>query len=75
MPVDLELVHAEAMKLDPADRIRLLERLMGDLEPDLDGEQAWEREAARRDAEWEAGQVGVLDGPQTLQTIRAQLSS
>lgn len=75
MPVDLELVHAEALKRDPADRMRLLERLMGDFEPDLDGEQAWETEAARRDAAWLAGQVGVLDGPQTLQKIRAQLSS
>lgn len=74
MSVDLEFVHTEAMKLDPADRIRLLERLMGDLEPDHDSEQAWEREAERRDADWAAGQVVVLDGPQTLQKIRAQLS-
>ena len=51
--IDLE---AEALKLDPAARARLAEKLLESLETlsDEENQQAWFEEAARRDTELDA---------------------
>jgi Putative addiction module component len=50
MTTHLEALEAEALKLAPADRSRLLERLIASLDVDPDVEQAWELEADRRES-------------------------
>ncbi len=42
MTTSLEVLAAGAMKLAPADRTRLLERLIASLDVDSEVEQAWE---------------------------------
>ena len=46
----LEVLEAEALKLTPADRSHLLERLVASLDFDPEVEAAWEREADSREA-------------------------
>ena len=51
------MLEAEALQLDPADRSHLLERLIGSPDFDPEVEEAWEREADVREAEFESGLV------------------
>ena len=53
----LEALEAEVLKLPPSDRSHLLERLIASLDVDVDVEEAWEREADRREAELDSGTV------------------
>jgi len=54
--VNLTELEAEALKLDPANRARLAERLLESLETlsEEENQQVWLDEAARRDADLEA---------------------
>jgi putative addiction module component (TIGR02574 family) len=54
--VNLTELEAEALKLDPANRARLAERLLESLETlsEQENQQVWLDEAARRDADLEA---------------------
>lgn len=74
MSTSLEALEAEVMKLAPADRSYLLERLIASLDVDLEIEQAWEREADRREAELESGAVVAIPGHEAMARLRAQLS-
>ncbi len=49
-------IEVEALKLDPAERARLAERLLASLESLSEEENArlWAEEVARRDEAWEA---------------------
>jgi putative addiction module component (TIGR02574 family) len=53
--VNLTDLEAEALKLDPASRARLAERLLESLETlsEQENQQVWLDEAARRDADLE----------------------
>ena len=55
--MSIDELEAEALKLAPAARARLAERLLASLETLSDEENAliWAEEAQRRDAAWEAG--------------------
>jgi hypothetical protein len=48
----LEVLEAEVLQLASADRSHLLERLIASLDANLEVEEAWEREADRREASW-----------------------
>ena len=54
--MNLTELEAEALKLDPANRARLAERLLESLETlsEEENQQVWLDEAARRDADLEA---------------------
>ena len=54
--MNLTELEAEALKLDPANRARLAERLLESLETlsEQENQQVWLDEAARRDADLEA---------------------
>ena len=54
--MDLTELEAEALKLDPANRARLAERLLESLETlsEQENQQVWHDEATRRDADLEA---------------------
>jgi len=50
---NLEVLEAEVLQLAPVERSHLLERLIASLDSDPEVEEAWEREADRREAELE----------------------
>lgn len=51
----LEMLEAEALKLAPADRSRLLERLLASLDADEELESAWDAVADAREAGLRSG--------------------
>lgn len=55
MPSTLEALQAEVLRLSPADRARLLDRLTASLDADADAEAAWDQLADAREKELEAG--------------------
>ena len=73
MSTSLEALEAEVLKLAPADRSRLLELLIASLDGDLEIEQAWEREADRREAELESGAVYAVPGHEAIARLRRRL--
>ncbi len=66
----LEAVEAAALQLSPAERARLVERLIASLDTDPAVEQAWAAEVERRNAEIESGDVSLLPGPETLAALK-----
>ena len=70
----LEALEAEVLKLAPADRSHLLERLIASLDADPEVEEAWEREADRREAELDSGVVAAVPGDEALARLRSRLS-
>lgn len=53
----LEALQAEVLRLSPADRARLLDRLIASLDVDSDAEAAWDALADKREQELETGAV------------------
>ena len=60
MPSTLEALQAEVLRLSPADRARLLDRLIASLDADADVEAAWDQLADAREKELEAGSVQAI---------------
>ena len=50
MSTNLEILEAEVLQLPPDERSHVLERLIASLDSDPEVEEAWEREADRREA-------------------------
>ena len=73
MSISLEALAAEVLKLAPADRSRLLERLVASLDLDPEVEQAWEQEADRREAERESGSASAVPGDEAMARLRSKL--
>jgi hypothetical protein len=71
---DLEALEAEVLKLAPSDRSHLLERLIVSLDTDPETEEAWEREADRREAELNTGGATAVAGHEALGRLRSRLS-
>ena len=74
MSTNLDALEAEVLKLAPADRSHLLERLIASLDSDPEIEKAWEQEADRREAELDSGVVSEVPGTEALGRLRAMLS-
>ncbi len=74
MSTSLEVLEAEVLQLAPADRSHLLEKLIASLDLDLEVEEAWAREADRREAELESGLVVAVPGEEAIVRLRARLS-
>jgi len=74
MSTTLEILEAEALKLAPSDRVRLLERLIASLDSDPEVEAAWEHEADRREALLESGSVAEVSGPDAVNRLRSRLA-
>ena len=68
----LETLEAAALQLTPADRARLVERLIATLDVDPELEEAWAAEVERRQIEIENGTVSLLPGPETLTKLKAE---
>jgi putative addiction module component (TIGR02574 family) len=70
MSTSIETLQAEVLSLSPADRARLLDILIASLDADPAVEEAWQREAARRDTELESGATEALPFDETLARLR-----
>ena len=74
MSNSLEIVEAQALKLAPADRSHLLERLMFSLDFDAELEAAWELEADRREASLTAGLLAPVPAQEAMQRLRSRFA-
>lgn len=70
---NLEALEAEVLQLAPVERSHLLERLIASLDSDPEVENAWEREADRREAELESGSILAVSGQEAIARLRAKL--
>ena len=57
MPTSVEALEAEVLRLSPADRARLLTRLISSLDTDAEIDAAWDAIADTREAELDSGNV------------------
>ena len=73
MPTTLEVLEAEVLKLAPSEKSHLLERLIVSLDEDIEVEEAWAREADRREAELDSGTVRAVSGDQMMERLRVRL--
>ena len=55
MHTTFETLQAEVLRLSPADRAKLLDRLIASLDVDANSEAAWDRLAETREQELQAG--------------------
>ena len=67
----VETLEAAALQLTPADRARLVDRLIATLDHDPEVEEAWATEVERRQTEIENGTVCLFPGPETLAKLKA----
>ncbi len=74
MSTILDALEAEALKLPPAERSHLLERLVASLDADPEVEAAWALEADRREAELASGSVEAVPAAEAIARLRARLS-
>ena len=74
MSTNLEVLEAEVLQLPPGERSHLLERLIASLDSDPEVEEAWEREADRREAELESGSISAVSGQDAFARLRARLT-
>jgi len=75
MPLESETVEtleAATLQSTPAERARLIDRLIVTLDADPEVEQAWAVEVERRQSEIEDGTVPLLPGPETLAKLKAE---
>ena len=73
MSTTLEVLEAEVLKLAPGEKSHLLERLIVSLDEDIEVEEAWAREADRREAELDSGTVTAVSLDQMMERLRARL--
>ena len=74
MTIELETLQTEVLRLSPADRARLLDRLIESLDGERTLDELWDQEAARRDAEIENGSSIPVDGKEVVARLRAEIS-
>lgn len=72
MTITLEILEAEALKLPPADRSRLLDRLVESLDEDQDLEAAWDAVADAREAEVPAGSGKAVPFDEVVARLEAR---
>jgi putative addiction module component (TIGR02574 family) len=68
----VEMLEAAALQLTPADRARLVDRLIATLAADPEVEEAWAAEVERRQTEIENGTVSLFPGPETLAKLKPE---
>lgn len=73
--MSIDELETEALKLDPAKRARLAEKLLASLEDLTEAENArlWAEEAARRDAEWDRTEGVGRPAGEVFRKTRARL--
>jgi putative addiction module component (TIGR02574 family) len=71
MSSSIETIEAEALRLSPTERARLVERLIASLDVDPEIEEAWATEVERRNGEVESGTVSLVSGPEAIAKLKA----
>lgn len=74
MNARLEVLEAEALKLAPAERTHLLERLIASLDTDPETEALWDQETDRREAASASGAVSLVPGHEAIARLQAKLA-
>jgi putative addiction module component (TIGR02574 family) len=72
MSTTLETLQAEVLRLSPADRARLLDRLIASLDADAEVEAAWDALADKREAEMDADAVHAVPLATALSRLEAR---
>jgi len=76
MPMTVEQIEAEALRLPEQARAELLGRLMRSftdaLEMDQEVAEAWAQEAVRRDEEMESGSAAGISAEEVFKELRSQ---
>lgn len=72
MSLTIESLQAEVLRLSPADRARLLDRLIASLDQDAEAEAAWDAEAECRDTEMESGTVKAVSFQEVVARLEAR---
>lgn len=73
MSVELAALEVAALKLSPADRVRLADRLLASLRMQDEVEEAWGAEVDRRLAEIEADAGSLVPAEQAIRRARKAL--
>lgn len=73
MSLPIEALEAELLRLPTVERARLLDRVVASLDADKARDEAWDRLAARRDAEIESGASAPVSGAEAVARLRAEL--
>ena len=73
MTIALDVLEAEVLQLSVLQRSHLLDRLITSLDVDSEIQQAWFIEAERRDADIDAGKVGLVSGQAVVERLQATL--
>jgi putative addiction module component (TIGR02574 family) len=68
----VETLEAAALQLTPADRARLVNRLIATLDADPEVEEPWAAEVERRQSEIQNGTISLLPGPESVAKLRAE---
>jgi hypothetical protein len=74
MPLPVEALAEEVMRLSPADRSRLLDRVVASLDADRQRDEAWDRLAARREQEIDSGEAELVPVDDVIARLRAELA-
>jgi hypothetical protein len=73
MSVPVEILAQQVLQLPTAERVRLLDQVIGSLDADRERDARWNQLAAERDAESEADPSLLARGPEALARVRANL--
>lgn len=73
MEAQLEIIEAQALKLNTSERARLAQRLIASLDQDAEIEEAWAVEVERRIAEIESGRVQMIPAQDAIARARESL--
>jgi putative addiction module component (TIGR02574 family) len=74
MPTPVHDLEAEALRLPPEDRARLVERLIASFDPMSSAQRAWLDVALRRQADVKAGKSTMVPGDEALARVRARIA-
>ena len=74
MSIPVHELEAEVLGLPPAERARLLERLIESFEPESRVRDAWIALSLTREAEVKFGKVALVPGPEAVARVRARIA-
>jgi putative addiction module component (TIGR02574 family) len=72
VPTSVEALEAEVLRLSPADRARLLARLIASLDADAEIEAAWDAIADAREADLDSGKVECVPLEEAVARLEAR---
>lgn len=72
MSIALEKLQAEVLRLSPADRAKLLDRLIASLDVDAGAEAAWDELAGQREQELSGGAATAVSLEEVVARLEAR---